>query len=211
MTEVAEQPAIQTKTVSQSSGLWDNLKVNNVPATVADWVSLLGEEKVCEKLQQTVMVHSHLVQFRTKACKYLSENSGYARESKVDDKGKVTYPKSEGRYITALGDFLEENDRSPEEFREALQGIMDEIDFVQSCQTRVRGTGETAPAKKYISYAEALRDEGKIEEFAEIHNLPTDGLDDDEVITVVARQIRKILLEQQRKAEEQALATLKSL
>ena len=211
MTEVAEQPAINTKSVSQSSGLWDNLTVNNVPATVEDWVALLGAEKVCDKLQQAVMVHSHLVQFRTKACKYLSENSGFARESNVDDKGKVTYPKSEGRYISLLGDFLEESDRSPEEFRDALQGIMDELDFTKSAQTRVRGTGESAPAKKYIAIAEALAEEGKLEDFVALHNLPVGNLEDDEVVVVAARHIRKVLLEQQRKAEEQALSALKGM
>lgn len=208
MTEVAS--TVETKNVSQDSGLWENFSVSNVPANLAAWVELIGEDKVCEKLTQTVMVHSHLVQFRTAACKWLSENSGFARESKTSEDGKTTYTKSEGRYLKDLGDWLEDNDRDPEEFREKLQSIMDSLDFLKSAQTRVRGTGaESKPAKKYVAIAEALGEEGKLEDFLAGQNLSTEGMDDDEIINVAARRIRTIMLEQAKLAEERALAALK--
>jgi hypothetical protein len=211
MTEVAEMPvAVESKTVSQDSGLWENIQVHNVPANMNAWVSLLGEDKCCEKLQQSVMVHSHLVKFRTALCAWLDANSGFGRESSTNDKGKKIYPKSEGWYISRVGDYLEENDRSPSEFQEDVQRIMDSINYQESAQTRVRGAGEAKPGKKYLGIAETLEEEGRLDDFIAVQGLVVTGLDDDEKIIVAARKIRNILLEKARKAEEEALSALKA-
>jgi hypothetical protein len=201
------------KTVQQKTSGF-TLNVAGVPATIAEVVEQCGsEEAVIAAATDKVMIHSHLVAFRTAWWKYLEEATGFQRKREVEGE-KVKYKETEGDYFARFEAYSnDELDKTyPDDYQDEAQAVMDSIEWTMEPKARGTGAG-SRPAQTYFDRYQALvadKGEEKIAQFDEAQGINTD-LGEDDLAVARANAIKRIFLEKKRAAEREAEKALESL
>lgn len=195
------------KSVTQKS-IGFTIKVNGVPETAEEFDQLAKKEGACvEAATNHIMMHSHLGKFRSALAEKLEEVTGIKRKTKTIGEGadaKEVVDETEAKYIGRLEGQLAEQGRDLySEFAATAQEVADKIEF-DVTPGRTPGAGQK-PAKKYLAYYAKLKEEDKLEAFAERYGIVLSENEEENVLTVTSK-IREVLLEKERQLAQQMLS-----
>ncbi len=181
-------------------------KVSGLSENVEEFDSLAKRVGACfEAGLAHHMAHTHLGLVRTAISEKLEEITGIARESKTREDRCVVYTQTElGHHLKAVERELADDNRSIQDsdIMPELVKTASEVPLDLTKAPRASGGGNKV-TKKWLTLAkQSIVDAGKTEEFAAKHGVKLEGLDEEQVVIVLARKARDLLTAKLKAAEK---------
>ena len=184
----------------QKSILGFDIKVK-VASTLAELAELAGSEvRAVELANNYVLFHQAFGAFRSLIVDYLVEATGVKMLTEGEGEDEVVIEK-EAAYIDRI---QREHGVKLSDYAERVQAIIDANPA--SYKATRSAAGPKKLAAKYIDAANELISTGKAELFANKFGLDISGVEGEALVTLIANKVREVIIEQQRKAAETALA-----
>lgn len=185
----------------QKNILGFDIKVK-VASTLTELAELAGSEvRAVELANNYVLFHQAFGAFRSLIVDCLVKATGVKMLTEGEGEDEVVIEK-EAAYVDRI---QREHGVKLSDYAEQVQALID-ANPASYKATRSASAGPKKLAIKYIDAANELISTGKAELFANKYGLDISGVEGEALVTLIANKVREVIIEQQRKAAEMALA-----